>query len=432
MARLSPPSQSAGLHAWLTYLEQLHPSAIDMGLDRVRAVAERLQLTQTHAEVFTVAGTNGKGSSVRYLETMLREADYQTGVYISPHLNVYNERVRINGKMLADADHVAAFAAIEQARGDISLTYFEFGTLAALYLMQQHELDAWILEVGLGGRLDAVNIVDANVALLTSVGIDHIGFLGSDRTGIAREKAGVFRPGRPAICGEPDFPAEVASAAQQQGVLLQLVGKDFYYRLTADTTWQFRNHDTVLNHLPLPQLPLPNAATAIAAIAASNLPVSDKAIRAGLAQAREPGRLQFIAAGPQQPVDSLLDVAHNPHAAQFLTQAIALRYPQRPVYAVVGMLHDKDITGTLATLAPVVTQWYFASLSEPRGASSSQLVEQKPAQAQVAGCFDNVAAAYTQAQQDAATHMQQQPQAKPPLVLVCGSFYTVGKIPTTE
>lgn len=432
MASISPPSQSAGLHAWLTYLEQLHPSAIDMGLDRVRAVAERLQLTQTDAEVFTVAGTNGKGSSVRYLETILREAGYQTGVYISPHLNVYNERVRINGNMLADADHVAAFAAIEQARGDISLTYFEFGTLAALYLMQQHELDAWILEVGLGGRLDAVNIVDANVALLTSVGIDHIGFLGSDRTGIAREKAGVFRPGRPAICGEPNFPAEVAAMAMQQEVMLQQVGKDFHYRLTTDNTWQFRNHDTVLNNLPLPQLPLPNAATAIAALAASDLPVSDKAIRAGLEKAREPGRLQYLAANTNHPADTLLDVAHNPHAAEFLTQAIALRYPQRPVYAVVGMLHDKDIKGTLAALSPAVNRWYFASLTEPRGASSAQLLEQQPAQAEVAGCFENVAQAYAQAQQDAASYRQQHPQSKPPLVLVCGSFYTVGKIPTTE
>lgn len=426
MATILPPSNSAGLDAWLNYLEQLHPTAIDMGLDRVRDVANRLQLTTTNAQVFTVAGTNGKGSSVRYLETILQQAKYQTGVYISPHLHRYNERVRINGKTLSDAEHVAAFVAIEKARGDTSLTYFEFGTLAALYLMQQHHLDAWILEVGLGGRLDAVNIVDADVALLTSVGIDHIGFLGSDRTGIAREKAGIFRAGKPAIVGEPDFPQVVANSAREQGALLQQVGKDFHYRLVSDQRWQFRNADIVLHDLPLPQLPLPNAATVIAALAASDLPVADQAIRKGLELAREPGRLQFIPATANQPVDTLLDVAHNPHAAKFLTQAIALRYPQRAVYAVVGMLHDKDISGTLAELSAVVTHWYLATLSESRGATSTQLLEHKPATATEVSCYPTVAEAYAQAQHDAAK------QSSPALVLVCGSFYTVGKIPTTE
>lgn len=427
MAALSPPPVSAGLDAWLNYLEQLHPSAIDMGLERVQQVAERLQLTTTSAQVFTVAGTNGKGSSVRYLETILTEAGYRTGVYISPHLHRYNERVRIAGQELDDIEHVRAFAAIEKARGDISLTYFEFGTLAALYLLKQRELDAWILEVGLGGRLDAVNIVDAHVALLTSVGIDHVGFLGSDRTGIAREKAGIFRAGRPAICGEPNFPAEVAAAAIAQGVHLQQVGKDFHYRVVSAQHWQFNNADILLTELPLPQLPLPNAATVIAALAASELPVSDQAIRAGLTRAREPGRMQFIAGNPGRSADTLLDVAHNPHAAQYLVQAISRRYPNRPVYAVVGMLHDKDIAGTLNALAPVVKRWYFASLSEPRGASSAQLQQHAPQAIPVGGCFDTVTAAFSQAQQDALT--VQSPQ---PLVLVCGSFYTVGKIPTTE
>src|SRR5690554_2768826 len=220
------PSASAGLDAWLSYLEQLHPSAIDMGLARVQTVAERLQLTQTDAHVFMVAGTNGKGSTVRYLETILNCADYRTGVYVSPHLHQYTERVRIQGQQLSEAEHVAAFAAIEAARGDVSLTYFEFGTLAALWLLQQQQLDAWILEVGLGGRLDAVNIVDADVALLTSVGIDHVGFLGADRTGIAHEKAGIFRSQRPAICGEPDLPESVVAAANDKQVALQRVGID--------------------------------------------------------------------------------------------------------------------------------------------------------------------------------------------------------------
>ncbi|WP_339878872.1 bifunctional tetrahydrofolate synthase/dihydrofolate synthase, partial [Pseudidiomarina gelatinasegens] len=301
MSNVAKPSSSAGLNAWLNYLEHLHHSAIDMGLDRIKQVANRLELTTTSAQVFTVAGTNGKGSTVRYLETILQEDGYSTGVYISPHLHHYAERVRINTKQLSEAEHVQAFAAIEAARGDVSLTYFEFGTLAALWLMKQQPLDAWILEVGLGGRLDAVNIVDADVALLTSIGIDHIGFLGDDRTGIAREKAGIFRAERPAICGEPEFPQEVADAALENGVLLQQVGIDFHYRMAGAGVWHFHNQDTVLNNLPLPQLPLPNAATAIAALAASNLPISDKAIRAGLDKAREPGRLQLLEASANRP-----------------------------------------------------------------------------------------------------------------------------------
>ncbi|RWU12815.1 bifunctional tetrahydrofolate synthase/dihydrofolate synthase [Pseudidiomarina gelatinasegens] len=427
MSNVAKPSSSAGLNAWLNYLEHLHHSAIDMGLDRIKQVANRLELTTTSAQVFTVAGTNGKGSTVRYLETILQEDGYSTGVYISPHLHHYAERVRINTKQLSEAEHVQAFAAIEAARGDVSLTYFEFGTLAALWLMKQQPLDAWILEVGLGGRLDAVNIVDADVALLTSIGIDHIGFLGDDRTGIAREKAGIFRAERPAICGEPEFPQEVADAALENGVLLQQVGIDFHYRMAGAGVWHFHNQDTVLNNLPLPQLPLPNAATAIAALAASNLPISDKAIRAGLEKAREPGRLQLLEASANRPVDTLLDVAHNPHAANYLVQALLNLFPQRPIYAVVGMLQDKDIRGTLSALAPAVKQWYFASLREARGAAAEQLAEQAPVQATVAGCFASVEQAYQHALQDALTMQDTQP-----LVLVCGSFYTVGKIPTTE
>lgn len=431
MTQLSVPSTSAGLHAWLTYLEHLHHQAIDMGLDRVKQVAEQLNLLQPSAKVMTVAGTNGKGSTVRYLETILRVDGYQTGVYISPHLHCYNERVRINGEQLSDAEHVAAFAAVEAARGDISLTYFEFGTLAALWLMQQRNLDVWVLEIGLGGRLDAVNIIDADVALLTSVGIDHVGFLGADRTGIAREKAGIFRPHRPAICGEPDLPAAVVEQAQAQQVQLQRVGYEFFYKPQDAQHWQFRNNEIQLLDLPLPLLPLPNAATAVAALAALPLPVTLTAIKQGLEQARESGRLQFLAASAQRPTDTLLDVAHNPHAAAYLVEVLRQRYPERPVLAVVGMLQDKDIAGTLATLQPLVAQWFFADLSEPRGARAEQLQQQLPSTANVAGCFADVASAYAAALA-AATPAPEGSNQQQPLVLVCGSFYTVGKIADTE
>lgn len=419
---LIPPGQTAGLEAWLHYLEQLHPLAIDMGLDRVRAVAARMQLLQPQAQVITVAGTNGKGSTVRYLETMLAAAGYHTGAYISPHLQRYNERVRIDRQLLDDSAHVAAFAAVEQARGDISLSYFEFGTLAALWLFARQPLDVLILEVGLGGRLDAVNIIDANVAVLTSVGIDHIGFLGSDRSGIAREKAGVFRPSRPAICGEPDFPSEVAAEVVQRGVKLLRVGQHFHYSEQADS-WRWWSDTEQLLELPLPQLPLPNAATAIAALQVLALPVAQQAVRDGLLQAREAGRLQLLDGPPQQ----LIDVAHNPHAAKFLAAHLAKHYPQRPVYAVLGMLHDKDIAGTLAALSGAITRWYFADLSGPRGATAQQLAD---ALASVAdstppvACFSSVGAAHSAACAEA---LQQSNPA--PLVLVCGSFYTVGQIP---
>jgi dihydrofolate synthase/folylpolyglutamate synthase len=420
--RLVPPAESAGLDAWLHYLEQLHPVAIDMGLERVRAVAQRMQLLQPQAQVITVAGTNGKGSTVRYLETMLSAAGYRTGAYISPHLQHYNERVRINRELLAEADHVAAFVAVERARSDISLSYFEFGTLAALWLFQRQPLDVLVLEVGLGGRLDAVNIIDANVAVLTSVGIDHIGFLGSDRSGIAREKVGIFRPQRAAICGEPDLPAEVTAEVLQRGVKLLQVGQHFHYSEHAQH-WHWWSETEQLLDLPLPQLPLPNAATAIAALQALALPIPQQAVRDGLLAARESGRLQVIEGPPQQ----LIDVAHNPHAGKFLATHLVKHYPSRPVYAVMGMLQDKDIAGTLAALSGVVSRWYFADLAGPRGASAKQLAEaltSTGASDQPVACFDSVVAAHNAACTEA---LQQSNLA--PLVLVCGSFYTVGQIP---
>lgn len=419
---ITPPHATAGLHAWLSYLEQLHPLAIDMGLERVRAVAERMQLLHPQAQVISVAGTNGKGSTVRYLETMLAAAGYQTGAYISPHLQHYNERVRINRQLLSDAEHVAAFVAVEQARGDISLSYFEFGTLAALWLFQRQPLDVLVLEVGLGGRLDAVNIIDSDVAVLTSVGIDHVGFLGPDRTGIAREKVGIFRPHRPAICGEPDMPADVVAEVRQRGVKLLQVGEHFHYSQQA-TEWRWWSETEQLLQLPLPQLPLPNAATAIAALQALALAVPQQAVRDGLQQAREAGRLQLLAGPPQQ----LLDVAHNPHAASFLAEHIQRHYPQRPVYAVIGMLHDKDIAGTLGALAGAVSRWYFADLNGPRGASAEQLLTALRRHGnydQPWRCFASVKAAHKAACTDALQQSNQQP-----LVLVCGSFYTVGQIP---
>jgi len=418
------PSATAGLDAWLSYLEDLHPTEIELGLDRVQAVAQRMQIKPGQAKVITVAGTNGKGSTVRYLETILRAAGYSTGVYISPHLVHYEERVRVNTQQLAAEQHVEAFHAVEQARGDTSLTYFEFGTLAAFWLLQQHELDVWILEVGLGGRLDAVNCIAADVGIITSVGIDHVAFLGPHREGIAREKAGIFRPGRAAVIGEPDFPAEVLAELHQRSIEPVRVGFDFNYRRNPDqTTWDYVGRSSVLRELPLPQLPLPNAATALKALEMLALPVSQQAITEGLRRARESGRLELRDGAPKV----LLDVAHNPHAAAFLTQHIQATLSGMQVFAVVGMLQDKDIEGTLAALAPVVTQWFFADLAVPRGAKAERLAQAadtekvRPHQtfASVVAAFDTACAAALQ-------------QNRETLVLVCGSFYTVSQIPQSE
>lgn len=423
---VTPPSSTAGLDAWLSYLEALHPTAIDMGLDRVRQVAAKLDFDKNKPAVVTVAGTNGKGSTVRYIETILRCQGYRTGVYISPHIHEYRERVRVDGEWLTNADHVAAFQAIEGVRGTTSLTYFEFGTLAALWLLQRAQVDVWILEVGLGGRLDAVNIIDADVPVLTSVGIDHIGFLGSDRGGIAVEKSGIFRPHRVAICGEPDFPEVALDYCQQNKVQLRQVNHQFFYKVADDAqSWSFQGVHTQLSHLAVPQLPLPNAATALAAIEALSLPVTAEAIREGIALAREPGRLQVLAGPPEQ----LLDVAHNPHAAAFLCGHVQRFYQsqQRPVYAVIGMLKDKDIAGTLAALAPVVSRWFCADLGPPRGASARELAAALPPTAAEFELFSSVEAAHQAACAAALKHSSQQA-----LVLVCGSFYTVASISTSE
>lgn len=418
------PSVTAGLDAWLSYLEALHPSEIDLGLERVQAVAERLAIDPSPAKVITVGGTNGKGSTVRYLETILRAAGYTTGVYISPHLVHYEERVRVNTQQLSAQKHVEAFQAVERARGETSLTYFEFGTLAAFWLLQQQQVDVWILEVGLGGRLDAVNCIAADVGVITSVGIDHVAFLGPHREGIAREKAGIFRPQKAAVIGEPDFPTCVLAEIKQRGITPVRVGDDFNYRRnTEQSTWDYVGCSSVLRGLPLPQLPLPNAATALSALEQLDLPVSQSAIEEGLRSARESGRLELRAGSPKV----LLDVAHNPHAATFLAEHLQTVYANYQVFAVVGMLHDKDIKGTLAALSHAVKRWYFADLSGPRGAKAQQL-EAALAEKIEAPCetFASVPEAFETACNAA------REDAIETLVLVCGSFYTVSQIPQAE
>ena len=404
------PQATSPLATWLSYLEHLHSKTIDLGLTRVNEVAGRMAVVKPAPFVFTVAGTNGKGTTCRTLESVLMAAGYRVGVYSSPHLVRYTERVRVQGEELPEAAHTASFAEIEAARGEISLSYFEFGTLSALWLFKQAQLDVVILEVGLGGRLDATNIVDADVAVVTSIALDHTDWLGPDRESIGREKAGIFRSGRPAIVGEPDMPHTIADVAAEKGAMLRRRGVDWRYA-SGEQGWDFSDEQGTLAGLPLPQVPMPNAATALAALRASGLTVSEQAIRDGIRQAMLPGRFQIIGEAPRV----ILDVAHNPHAAAYLAGRLKSLPKTGRVLAVIGMLHDKDIAGTLANLMAEVDCWYCAPLEGPRGATAEQLLEHlRTGRA----CAD-VAQAWHAAMADAGPE---------DTVLVCGSFHTVAHV----
>ena len=404
------PQATSPLATWLCYLENLHSQAIELGLERVKKVAATLDVLKPAPTVFTVAGTNGKGTTCRILESALIADGYSVGVYSSPHLVRYTERVRIQNEELDEAYHTAAFAQIEAARGETSLTYFEYSTLSALLLFKQLNVDVVILEVGLGGRLDATNIVDADVAVVTSIALDHTDWLGPDRESIGREKAGVFRSGKPAVVGEPDMPGTIADVASEKGAQLLRRGVDWSYSVEANS-WSFKDGQGELTGLPLPLVPQPNAATALAALRASWLDVSEAAVREGIEHASLPGRFQIISEAPRV----ILDVAHNPHAAAYLADRLARLPKQGRVLAVIGMLHDKDIAGTLACLAPQVDSWYCAPLEGPRGATAQQLVEHLGS----AEVYDSVAQAW---------HAAMAAATENDTVLVCGSFHTVAHV----
>ncbi|OAN13562.1 bifunctional folylpolyglutamate synthase/dihydrofolate synthase [Photobacterium jeanii] len=414
MTNLKAPTATAPLADWLSYLEQLHTSAIDLGLDRAQAVAERGQLTKPAPKVITVAGTNGKGSTCAILEAILLDAGYKVGVYSSPHLVRYNERVRINGEELADDAHSQAFAQIEQYRGEISLSLFEFGTLAALELFKSNGVDVVLLEVGLGGRLDATNIVDHDVSVITSLAIDHVDWLGDDIEVIGYEKAGIFRSGKPAICGQPTPPASVAAHADDIGAKLFQVGYQFDYQVEGDT-WRWHSGCFELDDLPVPALPLPNSATALMALGTAELDISDCNIVNGLKKVVLAGRMERVS---EQPL-VIMDVAHNPHSAQyFAKQLVKLKQKEGKarIHAVVAMLHDKDIAATIAEMTDVVDAWYPASLEGPRAAKAEEII---------AHVGDGVSGFATPEQAYDHALSQAQPDE---MVIVFGSFYTVGQI----
>jgi dihydrofolate synthase/folylpolyglutamate synthase len=366
------------LGEWLTYLEQLHPSAIDMGLDRSQQVAAQMGLTRPAPQVITVTGTNGKGSTCAFVASLLRAQGLKVGVYSSPHLLRYNERVQVQGVEASDAQLCAAFEAVESGRRDISLTYFEMGTLAAFWLFEQAKLDAVVLEVGLGGRLDAVNLIDADMALVTSIGVDHAEWLGNTRETVAFEKAGIFREGRPALCGDLEPPQPLLHKAQALNCPLSLRGRDFDLQIGA-TAWNWSGTDASgqsveLRALPLLDLPMQNAALALQAYLLLGLPWEEGTLRTALTDTRVTGRLDRRSFEWQgKPLSVLLDVGHNPHAATFLAQ----RLKQRPVagkrLAVFGLLNDKDLDGVLEQLSDTFSCWAVAPLPTPRSRPAEEI-----------------------------------------------------------
>ncbi|MGE8101277.1 bifunctional tetrahydrofolate synthase/dihydrofolate synthase [Pseudomonas fluorescens] len=356
---------------WLAYLEQLHPSAIDMGLARSQEVASRMGLGKPAPRVITVTGTNGKGSTCAFVASLLRAQGLKVGVYNSPHLLRYNERVQINGVEATDAQLCEAFAAIDAGRGEISLTYFEVGTLAAFWLFQRAGLDAVVLEVGLGGRLDTVNLVDADVALVTSIGVDHADYLGNTRESVAFEKAGIFRQGAPALCGDLNPPQPLLDKVRELDCPFFLRGRDFDLGIT-EQNWQWRGVDLQgraieLHDLPLLDLPMENAALALQAYALLGLPWQAEQIVAALKATKVVGRLdrrQFNWHGKR--LNLMLDVGHNPHAAEYLAQRLARRPIAGRRLAVFGLLADKDLDGVVSELSGSVQHWAVAPLDSAR------------------------------------------------------------------
>jgi len=367
-----PLTADSSLDDWLAYLESIHPVGIDMGLGRVQQVYTRMALDWSSATVITVAGTNGKGTTCAFIEQAAMLSKRSVGVYSSPHINIYNERVRINHALLDDAAHTAAFFAIQQARGDVSLTYFEFGTLAGLWLLNQQQLDVVILEVGLGGRLDAINIVDSDVAVITSIGLDHQAYLGDTRELIAIEKAGIMRAHKPVIIGEIDPPETLIQAVQTHQAIATWAGKDFSYQVQQQ---HFRYQSEQLSlSTTLPHIPLPNVATAIAVIEQLGWTLSPTQWQECVELTRLSGRLTVFtehALGPTAPT-ILLDAAHNPHAAEYLVKHIEIMQPQR-IFAICGVMKDKDIRGLLAPFVPIVTHWYPCDVSIDRAAKASDI-----------------------------------------------------------
>ncbi|QGM80805.1 bifunctional folylpolyglutamate synthase/dihydrofolate synthase [Otariodibacter oris] len=423
MIQLVTPKATDSLETWLSYLEKSHFKPIDMGLERIRDVAQHLDILKPAPYVITVAGTNGKGSTCKFIETALLKAGLRVGVYSSPHLLVYNERIRIQGNSVSDEDLISTFNEIEQNKSQ-SLTYFEFGTLAAFHLFKQHQVDVAILEVGLGGRLDATNIVDADFAVITSIDIDHVEFLGDNREDIGREKAGIFRENIPVVIGEPDCPQSILEQASILNCRVSQRDVDWSYSIKQDELyWQSKAQQVIL---PMPHIPIPNTATALTVLTQLPFDISDEILQETAKIAAMPGRFQqlqdqdFAKFSHNRPLAKVIvDVGHNPHAARYLAaQLTHLKSHKKHIYAVFSALVDKDISGIVKPLTDIIDEWHCAGLTGYRGQSGTdvynKLIHELPS-----------AKAYQYERVEDASLVLFEKTTENDAIIVFGSFHTV-------
>ncbi|WWO96028.1 MAG: bifunctional tetrahydrofolate synthase/dihydrofolate synthase [Candidatus Dasytiphilus stammeri] len=408
------PNASSSLTTWLKFIQNRYSPQITLGLDRIRKVATKLNLFKPAPIIFTVGGTNGKGTTCRTMEMILLAAGYRTGVYTSPHLLRYTERIRIKGHELEDEAYTLAFSIIEASCNNISISWFEFTTLVALYLFTQFTLDVVILEVGLGGRIDATNIIDSDISVITSIGLDHTTLLGTDIVSIGREKSGIFRAHKPAIIGEFNNSINILTEeSYKRKAILYIVNYHWIYIQNSDK-WSFYDDKDCIIDIPFPKIPVENAATAIAALRYSSLEISKKIIISSLPTISLPGRFQIIDLKPQV----ILDVAHNPQAAHRLAKQLEHYSCTRRAgkkHAVIAILCDKDIQGIINNLVNQIDYWYCASTPGVRGTSALKLAKYLP-QAKI---FNTISKAWSYAMHQA---------DKNDIVLTCGSFYSVARV----
>ena len=405
---------------WLHWQESLHFTAIELGLERCRRVANNMGLLNPSYNVISVAGTNGKGSSIIMLDRILRNAGYKIGRYTSPHLLRYNERICINGNEATDTELCESFDRIDRARGDISLTYFEFGTLAALDLFRQHNVQLAILEVGLGGRLDAVNILDADISLITSIDIDHQQWLGNNRESIGREKAGIFRNLAPAICSEPNPPQSLLDCSEALGTPISILGSDYQFNLINDT-WSWSTKDTHIERLPRPMkycdFQIQNASGVLMLLAKiqDEYPVSTENIKQGLSSFRLEGRFQIIPGA----IPKILDVAHNRQSIKALVNNLKMIPCYGKTHIILGMLKDKDHQRVIKELIEITDTWHFVSISQDRGIEAKILTSKLKA----LGRLENISEYSNVGEALDKIHKLSMPDDR---IIITGSFYTVG------
>lgn len=410
------------VNEWLSYFEQIHPRKIDLTLDRMRRAAEVLGLVKIPGKIVTVTGTNGKGSVTNLLSRLLTASGYTVNLYNSPHLIRFNERINVHGQLVSDGLLLEAFREVEKARRQacVSLTFFEITTLAAFYAFRKYPADFVVLEVGMGGRFDSTNLLDAELAVITNVALDHVAFLGSDREQIGYQKAGILKSGRTLIYGEPDIPESVEKYAREQNAGLYVIGRDYSYEIHGGgRSFDYRGPGRTVENIAVPTIPVENAVNVLCALELLQIRPDDDVLRREIAGFTMPGRMQKIADNP----DVYVDVGHNSHAFAYIRRKLALIDPghKRRIIAVAGMLKDKDFAVALNLIAPVIDRFYIGSIPGDRGTDAEDLKNalEDPEKRESSRCFSDVTEAYRQASADASSD---------DLILVFGSFMTAGPV----